>query len=174
MPKIIFVDEKDNVIGSGTRAEALEKGIIHRIVRIFLFNSKGELLIQKRSRNVLSPGKWDQSIGGHVDEGEDYFEAAKRELAEELGIQGTKLEESVKFYTDKTDDTKIEKRFNTLYLGNYDGEINFNPEEISEIQWITLDKLANWMEEQPEDFTQGFIKTFNLYLKEQAQPYEKR
>ena len=67
MPKIVFVDKNDNVIGSGTREEALQKGIIRRIVRIFLFNSKGELLIQKRSSNVRLPGKWVQSVGGHVD-----------------------------------------------------------------------------------------------------------
>jgi len=69
MKLITFVDENDQVIGSGTKQEAWQKGIIHRIVRIFLFNFKGELLIQKRADNISSlPGRWDQSAAGHVDE----------------------------------------------------------------------------------------------------------
>lgn len=169
MPKIVFVDEKDNIIGSGTKEQAWTEGHIHRIARLFVFNSKGKLLVQKRSdRLVNEPGKWDESVGGHVDEGESYLDAAQRELTEELGIQNVKLEESIKFYSNETDDAKIRKRFNALYLTYYDGEINFNPEEISGIKWITPEKLHAWMREKPEDFTQGFIKAFNLYLAKQA------
>lgn len=163
MNKITFVDEDDNIIGSGTREEALQKGIARRIVRVFLFNSKGELLIQKRSGNVSLAGKWDQSVGGHVDEGEDYYQAVQRELQEELGIEDIAPKEITKFYTEETDETGINKRFNLLYSVNYDGEINFNSEEISEIKWITLDKLGDWMRERPQDFTQGFIKTLKIY-----------
>lgn len=163
MTKIVFVDENDNIIGSGAGEEALKRGIIHRIIRILLFNSKGELLIQKRSKNVPSPEKWDQSVGGHVDEGESYLEAAMRELDEELGVKGIPLQEITKFYTENIDGAKTMKRFNTLYLGDYDGEISLNPEETSEIRWIALDKLAAWMKEHPEDFTRGFIRAFNLY-----------
>ena len=77
MVNITFVDEQDNVIGAGSKQEAWTKGIYHRVSRIFLFNSKGELLIQKRSDNCVSlPGRWDQSAAGHVDEGETYLEAA--------------------------------------------------------------------------------------------------
>lgn len=164
MAKIVFVDKNDKVIGSGTRQEALEKGIIRRIVRVFLFNSKGELLIQKRSKSVPLPGKWDQSVGGHVDEGEDYLGATQRELQEELGIKDVPLKEITKYYTEETDENVINKRFNMLYLANYDGDIDFNKEEIDEIRWISLDKLEDWMKAQPQDFTQGFIKTFNIYL----------
>ena len=172
MPKIVFVDKDDNVIGSGTGAEAREKGIIHRIIRIFLFNSKGELLIQKRSKKVPSPGKWDQSVGGHVDEGESYLEAAMRELDEELGITSIPFQEAAKFYTKNADGEKMIKRFNTLYLGNYDGGIKFNPEETSEVSWITLDELATWMKEKPQDFTRGFITAFDLYLEKHPQSHE--
>lgn len=166
MTKIAFVDKNDNVIGSGTGAEAREEGIIYRIIRILLFNSRGELLIQKRSENVPSPEKWDQSVGGHVDEGESYLEAAERELEEELGVKDLPLQEITKFYTENIDGAKTMKRFNTLYLGNYDGEVKLNPEETSEVRWITLDELAAWMKEKPQDFTRGFIKAFNLFSKE--------
>lgn len=162
MTKITFVDKDDNVIGSGTRKEALERGIIHRIVRVFLFNSKGELLIQKRSSNVPSPDKWDQSVGGHVDEGEDYLEAAQRELEEELGVKDIPLKEINKFYSEGTIKTVRNKRFNMLYSALYDGEINFNKDEVSEIKWIGLEDLGEWMREKPEEFTKGFIKSFYI------------
>ena len=163
MTKITFVDKNDNVIGTGTRKEALERGIIRRIVRVFLFNSKGELLIQKRSLKVPLPGKWDQSVGGHVDAGEDYLKAAQRELQEELGIRDIPLKEIAKYYTEETDEKVINKRFNMLYSANYDGKINFNEGEISEIKWIALNKLEEWIKERPRDFTQGFIDSFNIY-----------
>lgn len=166
MTKIIFVDKNDNVIGSGTREEALQKGIIRRIVQIFSFNSKGKLLIQKRSNNVPGPGKWDESAGGQVDEGEDYHQAAQRELGEELGIKNIPLKEIIKFYAEEITETARNKRFSMIYRADYDGEINFNKEEIDEVRWITLEELARWMRERPEDFVQGFIKAFNLYLKE--------
>src|SRR3989344_7854680 len=145
MTKIVFVDKDDNIIGSGTGDEAREKSIIYRIIRIFLFNTKGELLIQKRSKKVPSPEKWDQSVGGHVDEGESYLEATMRELDEELGIKDIPLQEIANFYQEEIDGVETMKRFNTLYLGDYAGEINFNPEETSEVRWITLDALATWM-----------------------------
>lgn len=163
MAKIVFVDENDKVIGSGTREEALQKGIIRRIVRVFLFNSEGELLIQKRSGDVPLPGKWDQSVGGHVDEGEDYYQAVCRELREELDVQDAPLKEILKYYTEETDENVINKRFNMLYSANYNGKINFNKEEITEVKWISLEKLEDWMREQPQDLTHGFIKSFNMY-----------
>ena len=136
MTKIVFVDENDDVIGAGTKEQAWTNGDIHRIARLFVFNSKGELLIHKRSDKLDNlPGKWDQSAAGHVDEGEDYLEAAQRELKEELGIENVELEEVGKFYQDEIDeDGKIKKRFNMLYEVRYDDGVNFNENEVSEIK----------------------------------------
>src|SRR3989338_6631681 len=150
MPNITFVDENDNVVGAGTGKEAREKGICHRISRIFLFNSKGELLIQKRSDNSTTlPGRYDQSAAGHVDEGEDYLTAAKRELEEEVGVKGIELTEKGKFFTDEKDQPgKIVKRFNMLYTATYDGEVKPSPEVVSEVRWIDPKELSKWMEER--------------------------
>jgi isopentenyl-diphosphate delta-isomerase type 1 len=166
MPLITYVDENDNVIGAGTGKEAREKGIYHRISRIFLFNSKGDLLIQKRADNANTlPGRWDQSAAGHVDEGEDYLTAAKRELEEEVGVRGIKLTEKGKFFTDEKDQPgKIVKRFNMLYTANYNEDIKPNPEEVSEVRWISLEELNLWMKEQPNDFTEGFVSNFRNLL----------
>src|SRR3989338_7738841 len=158
---ITFVDENDNVIGSGTKKQAWESGNIHRIARLLVFNSRGELLIHKRSNKLENlPGRWDQSAAGHVDEGEDYLTAAKRELGEEMGIKGVELEEVGKFYQDEIDDDgKIKKRFNMLYKTRYDGEVNFDRGEVSQIRWVPLEELDKWMKEKPKDFTRGFIQS---------------
>jgi len=163
---ITFVDKDDNVIGSGTKRQAWESGHIHRIARLLVFNSSGELLIHKRSDKLENlPGRWDQSAAGHVDEGEDYLTAAKRELEEEMGIKGVELEEVGKFYQDEVDDDgKIKKRFNMLYKTNYDGAVNFSKDEASEIKWVDINDLHRQMKESPKDFTQGFIDSVKLYL----------
>lgn len=163
--KIAFVDGDDNVIGSGTKEQAWADGNIHRIARLFVFNSKGELLIHKRSDKLANlPGKWDQSAAGHVDDGEDYLEAAKRELMEEVGIGGVELVEVGKFYQDEIDeDGKVKKRFNMLYEAEYDGEVNFDDGEVSEVRWINMDELKQWIEKKPKDLTQGFIDSVKFY-----------
>lgn len=165
MTNITFVDANDTVIGYGSRVEALEKGIAHRIARVFLFNSKGELLIQKRSANHSSlPNRWDQSAAGHVDEGETYEQAAYRELKEEVGVAGVLLTKVTKYYTEETDETQVKKRFQELWVGHYDGAIQIDTHEVSDSRWIQPVDLRKWMQEKPDDFTQGFIKCFEWYM----------
>jgi isopentenyldiphosphate isomerase len=165
MPNITFVDSDDNVIGYGTRQEAIARGIIHRIARVFVFNTKGEMLIQKRSHKVDLPGRWDQSAAGHVDEGEDYPEAAVREAKEEIGLLGVPLKEIGKFYSEEVDEKQKKKRFNALYSAVYDGELKADEDEVSEVRWIAPQELEAWMKERPDDFTQGFMQTYQYYLK---------
>lgn len=168
-PDITFVDEHDNVIGHGALKKALAEGTIYRIVRIFLFNSKGELLIQKRAPNVAFPNKWDQSVGGHVDEDENYLDAAIRELEEEIGVINIPLKELFKFYTEMNNGKFLMKRFNTLFEAVYDGDIEFQESEISEIKWVTIPKLELWMAKNPNDFTDGFLQTYKRYIKTKNQ-----
>jgi isopentenyl-diphosphate delta-isomerase type 1 len=163
MTNIVFVDENDVPIGAGTKQEATEKGIIHRVIRIFIMNSKGEILLQKRSDNcITSPGKWDQSVGGHVDEGESYDEAAYRELKEELGIEGVELQEITKYYSEgeHLQNKNQFKRFNTIYTGGYDGEFILDPEEVSEVKWISPTELEAWIERDPNELTNGAINAY--------------
>ena len=168
MAKITFVDENDNVIGAGTKKEALEKSIAHRIARIYLFNSKGEILMQKRSATVTSnPNKWDQSAAGHVDEGETYEQAAYRELKEEVGIEGIPLKEIAKYYQEETDERR-RKRFNMLYMGTYDGDVIPDGDEVSEVKWFLPEELERRMKEHPDEFTQGSIRSFQELSKWRA------
>jgi isopentenyl-diphosphate delta-isomerase type 1 len=164
MPLITFVDENDNVIGAGTKLEAREKGIRFRIVRVFLFNSQGHLLMQRRAMHLKShPGRWDQSVGGHVDEGETYLQAAVREAEEEIGVTGLILREEFKHFANDLDGAEVKRRFNMLYSAVYDGDVTPNPEEVAEVKWVAPDELEQWLNASPDDFSPGFIRTYNAF-----------
>ncbi len=85
-----LVDEQGAVIGKATRAECHSGSfLLHPVVHLHLFNTKGELYLQKRAMNKdIQPGKWDTAVGGHVDYGETIEEALYREVREEIGITG--------------------------------------------------------------------------------------
>ena len=86
--KVILVDENDNQVGLMPKLEAHQKGLLHRAFSIFIFNSKYELLLQKRaSSKYHSGGLWTNTCCSHPREGEDILDAAKRRLFEEMGIE---------------------------------------------------------------------------------------
>lgn len=85
------VDIFDRVVGLAPRHYIHANKLFHRAVHIFVFNSNGELFLQKRSMDKDSaPGKWVSSCSGHVDSGEYYYDAAVRELGEEIGLYYSK------------------------------------------------------------------------------------
>src|ERR1700690_2049992 len=83
-----IVDKYGTIIGHAER-DVLHRNpsLIHRVVHVLVFNNDGGLLLQKRSMTKdIAPGAWDTSVGGHIDPGEDIWDAARREMSEELGI----------------------------------------------------------------------------------------
>ncbi len=131
------VDVDDQVIGQASRKEVHAKGLLHRSVHILVFNSKGELYLQKRSmKKDENPGYWDTSAAGHVDTGEDYEPCAHRELMEELGIAGD-LKEIGRF-------SACPQTFSEhvrVYTCVTDATIKINPEEISEGRFWSFDEM---------------------------------
>src|SRR3989338_6629550 len=98
MLKVDIVGEKDNVVGCEEKDIAHQRGLWHRMSGIYLTNSEGKLLLQKRSATKdVFPNLWTQSVGGHVDAGESYETAALRELKEELGILNLELRQLHKY-----------------------------------------------------------------------------
>ena len=83
-----IVDEQGNILSAATRGECHNGSkLLHPVVHLHVFNSKGELYLQKRPEwKDIQPGKWDTAVGGHIDLGESVEIALKREANEELGI----------------------------------------------------------------------------------------
>jgi isopentenyl-diphosphate delta-isomerase type 1 len=153
---IQIVDEHDNVIGTETMAKARKEGLIHRISRVMVENPEGKTLLQKRGNKVLWPNCWDNSAAGHVDAGEDYLTAAKREMLEEIGIDADELEELGVYFTDERLGEKILKRFNAAYkLVTEKQPVNVPNEEVAEVRWFALEEVKELIKNHPDQVTDG-------------------
>lgn len=112
--------------------------MLHRVVHVLVFNSKGELLLQKRaSHKDVAPGKWDTSVGGHIMPGEDIISSAKRETLEELGI----TPENLNFLYTYIHSNEYESELVYTYWTIHDGPFYFNKEEIDEIAFWKLEDI---------------------------------
>lgn len=155
------VDSEDRVIGQATRGEVHAKGLLHRSVHILVFNSHGELFLQKRAMiKDENPGYWDSSAAGHVNAGEEYRTSAERELMEELGISG-KLQFFKKFSASRE---TLWEHVET-YLCTSDQKITINSLEISEGRFWTIPDLKESVQNHPGQFTSTFHLIFDNYLK---------
>ena len=133
------VSEDDEVVGRARRDEVHgNPSLIHRVAHVLVFNSAGELFLQRRAADKdVQPDKWDTSVGGHVDAGETYAHAAGREMREELGIADVPLELLYR-YRHAND---YESEMVTTYRVVWDGPIEIDPAEISEGRFWTLDDI---------------------------------
>lgn len=147
------VDAGDAVIGRALRAEVHARGLWHRAVHIIVFSSAGKIFLQKRSwKKDMSPGLWDAACSGHVDSGEGYDTAARRELHEELGIAGANPQRW--FRLDASPSTGWE--FIWVYRLWNDGPFVLKADEIDAGEWLTFDELEQRLAARPEEFTVPF------------------
>ncbi len=163
--QIQIVDKNDNPTGGATKPEAWKKGLIHRIVRIIVENSKGEILLQKRSSNMqLFPDCWDQSASRHVDKGESYEDAAKRELSEEIGVTDRDLTEIGKYYSESAFEWRQLNRFTRVYKVVLDKKPqNLGAEEVVEVKWFTPNKAKMLVKNHPDRVTDGLRQVLERF-----------
>ncbi len=158
-----LVDSSDNVVGVERRAVVHKKKLMHRAIHVFVFNSLGQLYLQKRSLSKDSaPGKWVSSCAGHVDSGEDYDMAALRELGEELCLFEPKEFNRV-FKSSPCKETGQE--FVWVYTCESEGPFKLDPEESIEGRWVDLEQLTKWIKASPSDFSWSFMHLWQKYLK---------
>lgn len=134
---------------TATREECHKKGLWHRAVYGFIFNNKGDILLQKRSKNKkLWPDLWDVTVGGHVLTKEFGSQALIRETKEELNIEITKNEIAylVSSISNNIKENIIDNHYNECYIitKNIDiSQIKLQKEEVSDIRWFTKDEILN-------------------------------
>lgn len=155
------VDANDEVVRTESRAVVHRERLMHRAVHVFVFNTKGQLYLQRRSMNKDSaPGKWVSSCSGHVDSGEDYDHAAPRELGEEIGLYDPQGLERV-FKESACPQTGQE--FVWVYHCQSEGPFKLDPGEVSEGKWIDIKELDEWVEARPRDFAWSFVHLWAKY-----------
>lgn len=154
---VVIVSEQDEVLGLMEKMQAHENGILHRAFSVFLFNEKGEMLLQKRaSSKYHSPERWTNAVCSHPREGETYLEAAKRRMKEELGIEADLTEKFHFIYKADVGQNLWEHELDYVFTGNFSGEIHLNHDEVSEIRYISMEELDCEMNLHPEHFTEWF------------------
>ena len=144
------VDEFDRVIDYRPRSVVHRLGLRHRAVHVWVYNSRGELLLQKRStRKECFPGLWDSAAAGHVDRGEEYDDCAIRELGEELGLQLENPPERL-FKLEANAQTGWE--FCWVYRCMDEGPFDLDPEEVDSVAWFTPTALLEALQSTPLSF----------------------
>jgi isopentenyl-diphosphate Delta-isomerase len=157
------VDSHDNAIGQAPRAVVHAENLLHRASSIFVFNSAGDLLLQFRSTTKDQyPSCWTASASGHLDAGEDYETAARRELDEELGLRSP-----LEFLTKFPAGAETAYEFTALFRTVTDEPPTPHPEEIAGLEWATLAEIDSRIAARPEQFTPPFRVAFRWYRENQ-------
>jgi isopentenyl-diphosphate delta-isomerase len=154
---VILVDEKDNQLGLMPKMEAHEKAVLHRAFSVFIFNGKGELMLQQRAAHKYhSPLLWTNTCCSHQRDGETNIEAGERRLVEEMGFK-TNLKEIFSFvYKAPFDNGLTEHELDHVMVGYFDGLPEINPEEVASFKWMSLEAVNADIKLHPNLYTAWF------------------
>lgn len=163
LEEVILVNEFDKPLGVMEKMEAHRKALLHRAFSIFIFNSKGEMLLQRRSFSKYhSGGLWTNACCSHPRPGEETCQAANRRLFEELGFT-TPLEKIFDFtYKSEFDNGLTEYEYDHVYVGQYDHNVYPNPEEVSDYRFLSAGAIGSELAVHPEKYTSWFQLAFPL------------
>jgi len=154
------VDEQNRIVGWADRPLIHQLGLRHRAVHVFVFNGQGEVFVQQRSLlKKTDPGLWDSSVSGHVDTGETCYQAAIREMAEEVGVRA---DIRLCFVLPAEAATGFE--FSYLYLCQDDGPMVLQPEEVSDGCWLTPAALSQELTQTPQCYSSSLRLLWKKWL----------
>jgi len=178
MEKLLLVNKKDKIIGFETKEKCHQgKGILHRAFSVYIFNNKGQLLIQQRSKfKPLWPLYWANTCCSHPRKGEEYIKAGERRLKEEFGFTCT-LKMIDKFqYQAEYKNAGSENEMCAILIGEYNGKIKANPKEVANWKWVNINKLQNHIKKNPNKYTPwlkiGLKRYFKIKEKEEKNKKE--
>jgi isopentenyldiphosphate isomerase len=158
-----IVNDEDIIIDQQMRSTVHQLGLQHRGVHVFLFTADGKMLVQKRSADrAASPSALDCSVSEHIKAGEDYLEAARRGMKEEMGVDGIEIKPLVKFRMNYgVNDNEI----STLYEGMVEpAKVKFDSIEIEAVYYFSLCELQEMIKEGNDKFCGWFVELLNWYL----------
>ncbi len=154
---VILVDEHDTPVGTMGKMEVHEKAILHRAFSVFIFNGKGEMLLQKRATNKYhSAGLWTNTCCSHPRPGEETLAAAQKRLEEEMGFS-TALAKAFSFvYKAPFDNGLTEYEYDHVFTGIYNGTVQPNPQEVCDYCYQSIGQIKSNIQAHPQNFTEWF------------------
>jgi len=160
--EVILVDRSDKPIGTMEKIEAHQKGALHRAFSIFVFNSNDELLIHQRAQGKYhSNSLWTNTCCSHPRPGEDVHDAVHRRLLEEMGFD-CQLKRAFSFiYESEMDNDLIEFEFDHVFIGQYNGDIYPNPNEVQDYKFMKIRDIKADIAVNPEHYTVWFRKVID-------------
>jgi isopentenyl-diphosphate Delta-isomerase len=159
--EVVLVNENDETIGVMEKMEAHQKGLLHRAFSVFIFDSKGRMLLQQRAAEKYHGAHlWTNACCSHPYPDETVEDAAQRRLKEELGFV-TDLKKIFSFtYHAKVENDLIEHEFDHVFAGEYEREIHANSNEVADYIYKTMTQIKKEIEEHPGKFTSWFRIAF--------------
>jgi len=156
--QVILVDKEDNPIGLMPKIEAHQKGLLHRAFSILVFNSEGEMLLQKRSaKKYHTPGLWTNTCCSHQVEGEDIQIGLSRRLKEEMGLDIPYFKKAFHFiYRSDFDNGLTEYELDHVYYAHSDVKPDPNPEEVGDWKYVRLAEVQSSVAKTPHLYTPWF------------------
>jgi len=163
---LILVDDNDNEIGTDTRENChAGKGKRHRAYTALLFHDGRVLLQQRSKKKLLWPGAWDVSFTSHVYPGETYQQAAARRALQELNARIGKLTDVHAFVYFAPQGDNAENEFCRVLVGDFDGNITPNPDEMMSLRWAKLQEVKADVSVHSDSYTPWFRLSFEGFLK---------
>lgn len=154
---MVLVDKNDEELGIMEKLEAHEKGLLHRAFSVFLFNEKGEMLLQRRAQEKYhSGGLWTNTCCSHPKPGETPLEGANRRLVEEMGISAELHHQFSFSYKSDYDNGLSEHEFDHVFFGDFSDAPKLNPDEAMDWKYISISELEDQVSRHPEKFTTWF------------------
>lgn len=167
-PFVILVDKNDRQTGIAVKMEAHHKGLLHRAVSVFVINSRGEWILQRRAFDKYhSNGLWTNTCCTHPHPGETTEEAARRRLKEEMGIECPVTELFTFIYREKLNNELTEHELDHIFFGVTDDIPIINTEEVEEWETVAFSDLHEDISKNPANYTYWFKEIYenvNLHI----------
>ncbi len=167
---VILVNKNDLPLGTMEKMEAHEKGVLHRAFSVFIFNSEGKMLLQRRAlEKYHSPGLWTNTVCSHPRAGEKTLDAVHRRMKEEMGFD-CDVEEAFSFvYNANVGDGLREHEYDHVFVGVSNSIPKPNPEEVGDWKYMDFNEVLDDIKTNPDNYTEWF----KIAMKELAKNRDK-